>query len=203
MGPIYRSALLYRAAMTVLEGTEGARRRRRIVESIPPGSTVVDLCCGDARIAAALQRRGCEYLGLDINRRFVRSAKRRGIDTRHWDAATMDVPCADVVCMLSSLYHFIPDERAVFDRMVESAGRLVVISEPVDNWATSGSPLLRRLARWLTRVDGRSFPQRHSRESLEALVNPVPADCVELTADGRELVITVDTRRLRDRSGAE
>ena len=133
MGLVYRSAFVYRAAMAVLERSHGAERRRRIVELIPERATVVDLCCGDARIARPLERKGCRYVGLDVNRRFVAAAVRRGLDVRHWDAETMDIPEADVVCMLSSLYHFIPDEQRLFDRMVDRARRMVVISEPISN----------------------------------------------------------------------
>src|SRR5947209_5388415 len=153
MGLVYRRAFIYRVAMTVLEGREGAERRRRIAGSIAAGSSVVDLCCGDARIADELIAKGCSYVGLDINRRFVESGRRRGLDIRYWDAARDDVPEADVVCMLSSLYHFIPDEQHVFDRMRSSARQMVLISEPTSNWATSESALLRRLSRSLTQVN--------------------------------------------------
>jgi trans-aconitate methyltransferase len=191
MGLVYRSALVYRTAMTLLERSHGAERRRRIVELIPAGAAVVDLCCGDARIARPLERKGCRYLGLDVNRRFVAAGVRRGLDVRYWDAETMDIPDGDVVCMLSSLYHFIPDEQRLFDRMVERAGRMVVISEPVSNWTTSGSPLLRFAARVLTSVNGRTYTQRHSVQSLRALVADLEPDRVELTELGRELLLVV------------
>lgn len=190
-GLVYRNALVYRLAMTVLEGREGAERRRRIAESVPEGSSVVDLCCGDARIAAALVERGCTYVGLDINRRFVDSARRRGLDVRHWDAASLDIPRGDVVCMLSSLYHFIPDEQRIFDRMLASANEMVIVSEPTSNWSTSGSAVLRRIARTMTKVNGSAFTERHSEESIRALVAHLPPERVELTTTGREVLLTV------------
>ena len=77
--------------------------------------------------------------------------------------------------------------------MVERAKRLVVISEPTSNWATSGSRLLRRIARWLTRVEGESFTYRYSQESLRALVAHLPADRVEFIERGRDAVILIQT----------
>lgn len=201
MGLVYRSAVGYRIAMTLLEGREGAERRRRIANLIPPGASVVDLCCGDARIGPTLEARGCSYTGLDINHRFVRSGRRRGLDVRYWDAASAAVPEADVVCMLSSLYHFIPRERELFDRMVACARQMVVVSEPVTNWTTSGSPLRRRLARRLTQVNGRSFPERHSEQSLRALVEGLPDGAAEVERVGREVLLVVRTDRARVTAG--
>ena len=197
MGPVYRSAGVYRLAMSVLEGREGAARRRLIADAIPQGSSVLDLCCGDARIARDLERRGCSYTGLDINPTFVRAGHRRGLDVRAWDARTMDFPEADVVCMLSSLYHFVSRDRELLDRMVERANRLVVISEPTSNWATSGSSLLRRVARWLTRVQGESFTDRYSQDSLRALVGHLPEDRVDFIEHGRDAVILIRAEPVR------
>src|SRR5262249_4897804 len=157
-----------------LEGAGGVERRRRIVATIPPGAEVVDLCCGDAALARPLLRRGCRYTGLDVNPVFVRSARRRGIQARYWEAESMEIPAADVICLLSSLYQFIPRERELFDRMVEKARTLVVVSEPIRNWSSSNSRLLRRLSRALTRVDGRTFEARNDERSLRALVDGYP-----------------------------
>src|SRR5437588_269252 len=85
MGLVYRNAFVYRAAMAVLERSHGAERRRRIVELIPERASVVDLCCGDARIARPLERKGCRYVGLDVNRRFVAAAVCRGLDPERVD----------------------------------------------------------------------------------------------------------------------
>jgi len=197
MGLVYRSALVYRMAMRLLEGREGVERRRRIASAVPSGSEVVDLCCGDAALARPLRRRGCRYIGLDVNPAFVRSARRRGIDARYWEAESMEVPAADVICLLSSLYQFIPREKQLFDRMVEKAGTLVVLSEPIRNWSSSNSRLLRRLSLALTRVNGHTFEERHNERSLRALVDGLPAESVDFAVGGRDVVIFVWTKRLR------
>jgi len=196
-GLLYRGALAYRLAMMLLEGRERTHRYRWIVAAIPAGSTVVDLCCGDAWLASALLARGCTYVGLDFSPVFVRAARRRGLDVRQWDARCMDIPAADVVLMLSSLYQFIPNERAIFERMLRSAARLVVVSEPLRNWATSHWRLLRSAARELTRVDGRTFERRHDEASLRALVSALDPAAVELERLGREALLLVWTERLR------
>ncbi|HLY36928.1 MAG TPA: class I SAM-dependent methyltransferase [Candidatus Binatia bacterium] len=196
-GLLYRSEGAYRIAMMLLEGSERAQRHRRISTAIAAGSTVVDLCCGDASLASALLARGCTYLGLDINPVFVRSGQRRGLDVRKWDARSMEIPAADIVCMLSSFYQFIPNERPLFERMLQRARRLVVVSEPIRNWATSGSRVLQRVALAVTRVDGRTFERRHDEVSLRALVGGLDPAAVEIEPLGRETLLLVRTERLR------
>lgn len=171
--------------------------RRMVVEAIPDRAEVVDLCCGPCAIAPALRAKGCRYVGLDLNGRFIGWGRRRGLDVRYWDARSMEVPRADVICMLSSLYQFIPDESRIFGEMLEKAGLKVIVSEPVRNWASSTSLLLRGLSSGLTRVDGQIFPRRHTQQSLDALVQGLPPGTVEKKSLGRELLLVIDVAAVR------
>ena len=147
VGLVYRSPRLYRLAMRLLDPSR-AEDLRIVSGAIEPGSSVLDLCCGDAAIAPLLLAKGCRYTGLDLNERFVDAGRRRGLDVRRWDATSLPLPAdADVVCMLSSLYQFIPHERLLVEEMLRRARRRVIVSEPVHNWATSDSRVLRRVAR--------------------------------------------------------
>jgi trans-aconitate methyltransferase len=189
-GLVYRSPTVYRAAMAVLDRVR-AERNRVVVDAVAPGSSVVDLCCGDAAIGAPLARKGCAYLGLDVNRRFVDSARARGLDARVWDARNGEIPQADVVCMLSSLYQFIPDERRLLERMASAARRRVIVSEPVRNWASGDSAMLRALALRLTQVDGRTFERRLTAHRLDELVDGL-GRMSSRVALGRELLYVLD-----------
>jgi hypothetical protein len=192
-GLVYRSPALYRLAMRVLDSDRKAREQL-VVDAIAPGSAVVDLCCGDAPLASALLAKDCTYLGLDLNPQFVVDAERRGLDARVWNGRTDDVPEADVVVMLSSLYHFIPDERAFVARMLAAARELVVLAEPVRNWATSGSRALRAMSRSLTRVDGRTFEARLDESDLDQLANALAPGHTRKELLAREVVLFLDAR---------
>ena len=192
VGLIYRSPTLYRLAMSVLD-RERARRDRLVVDAIAAGSSVVDLCCGDASIAPALLGKSCGYVGLDVNERFVAAARKRGFDARVWDAETADVPEADVVCLLASLYQFVPDERRLLEQMLHSAGELVVIAEPVRNWATSGSTFLRAVARRATQVNGRTFEHRLSEADLDRLAADLAPGAVRKEVLDRDVVLFIET----------
>src|SRR6266542_5817402 len=115
VGLVYRSPTVYRWAMRILDPAS-AEDLRVVAEVIEPGSSVIDLCCGDAAIAPLLLERNCRYLGLELNPRFVQSGRRRGLDVRAWDGRSQEIPeHADVVCILSSLYQFIPGERLLVE----------------------------------------------------------------------------------------
>jgi trans-aconitate methyltransferase len=192
VGLVYRSPALYRLAMSVLD-RERAHRDRLVVDAIAPGSSVVDLCCGDASIAPALLGKGCSYIGLDVNERFVSAARKRGLDASVWNGTTMDVPEADVVCLLASLYQFVPDERRLLERMLHSARELVVVAEPVRNWATSGSALLRAVARRATQVNGRAFNHRLSEADLDRLAADLAPGAVRKEVLDRDVVLFLGT----------
>src|SRR5215207_1497686 len=110
VGLVYRSPRLYRLAMRILDPSSPGDLRV-VAEAVDSGSSVLDLCCGDAALAPLLLDKGCRYVGLELNDRFIQAARRRGLDVRAWDGTSLEIPSdADVVCILSSLYQFIPRE---------------------------------------------------------------------------------------------
>jgi trans-aconitate methyltransferase len=147
---VYRTALGYELVMRVLYGRHYGDRLRAVAAEVPPGASVLELCCGPGTLYSRLLRgRVSHYTALDVNDRFVASLRRRGIDARVADLARSGepLPNADVVVMQASLYHFLPDASRILDRMLEAANQRVVVSEPVRNLASSTNPVIRLLGR--------------------------------------------------------
>jgi SAM-dependent methyltransferase len=139
-----------------------------VADRIAPGASVVDLCCGTARLHRDfLRARGCSYLGLDFNGDFVMHARRRGSDVRWFDVLTGAIPAADYVVMCSSLYHFGEDPSGLLDKMRRTARRAVIVSEPVRN--LSDAPLIGPLAAALTNPGVGSYAGRLDLARLEEL----------------------------------
>jgi hypothetical protein len=180
-GFAYASVPIYRLVMRLLYGRDYHRKYQAVADLIPRDATVVDLCAGDCMLVSKLEGSRTKYLALEFNPRFVAWAQRSGIEARHFDARVDEIPVADVICIQSSLYQFIPHEAELLRRMIASARQLVIISEPVVNLATAGNSLLSRLAAHATAVNGQSFPRRHTLESLrQLLMEAAPqAECVE------------------------
>jgi SAM-dependent methyltransferase len=167
---IYRSASIYELAMRLLYGRHYTSRYRAISDLIKPGSSVLDLCCGPALLYHHLKSKDIQYIGLDINARFIDQLKRRGGNGQVWDLRSeQPLPRADYVIMQASLYHFLPDASPVVDRMLRAARHQVVIAEPIRNLATSDSRLLALIGRMFTNAGTGEQHLRFSESSLAEL----------------------------------
>jgi glycosyltransferase involved in cell wall biosynthesis len=166
--PIYWTGHGYDLVMRALYGREYRATLEAVAARIPDGASVVDVCCGTARLDRDfLRQRGCSYLGLDVNGDFVMHARRRGVDVRWFNLLAEPIPAADHVVMCSSLYHFSDDVEAVIAKMRRAARRSVIISEPVRN--LSAAPLVGGLAAALTDPGTGSFTSRFDLDGFRAL----------------------------------
>lgn len=177
--PLYWTGLGYDLTMRLLYRGEYARVYSDVAELIPPGESVVDVCCGTTLLYRRfLRERGGEYLGLDCNGHFVMAARYRGAAVRLFNLTTESVPAADNVVMCSSLYQFYESRDEVFAKLMAAARRKVIISEPVRNIAASSFAPIASLGRFFTnpgfgdsrhRFDPesfRSFARKHGAETL-------------------------------------
>lgn len=147
---VYRSATGYELLMRILYGRHYEDRMRSLAAEVPQGSSVLELCCGPGTLYTRhLAGRTVDYVGLDVNERFVSQLRRRGIDARVVDLgrSASPLPTADVVIMQASLYHFLPHADLIVSRMLAAARELVIISEPIRNLASSHMPLIGSLGR--------------------------------------------------------
>ena len=130
--------------MRALYGRHYAARMRAVAEQVPPGASVLELCCGPGTLYRRhLRGRVSGYVGIDVNPGFVSRLSRRGVDARRLDLAAPDgaLPAADVAIMQASLYHFLP--HAERDRRPDAArprDERVIVSEPVRNLAIQRPP---------------------------------------------------------------
>jgi SAM-dependent methyltransferase len=192
---VYRSAALYEAVMRVLYGRHYGARQRAIAALIPEDSTVLELCCGPGTMYRRhLVGKRVRYLGLDINKGFLRRVRRSGAQAREWDVRSPDpLPPADYVLMQASLYHFMETPRPLIRRMVVAARRQVILAEPVHNVAEQPGPLGAIVAR-LTDPGTGPQPDRYDEPSLDRVLEPF-AELVRerrLLPGGREKVYVLE-----------
>ena len=186
MGLVYGNVWTYRSVMYLLYRRQYRQKYETVAERIPPGSEVLDLCCGEGYLAQLLAEKEIRYMGLDTNRRFVEWGQRQGLDLRLADVRHTDLPEADYVCCLSSLYHFLPDPDALLARMYRAARKAVILSEPVENVSASRHRWLRKLAVTLTSVEGKRFSDRFDEPRFRGLVRTIPAKRTDIFRAGRE-----------------
>ena len=168
---VYRSAWGYGLAMRVLYGRYYAARDAAVAAHIPDGASVLELCCGPARLyLRELRGRIGPYVALDASAVFVDRLRRRGVDARVADVATTPLPVADIVVMQASLYQFLPDADAMLRRMRAAAKRSVIVAEPVRNLASSRLAVVARLGAGGAATAQGAQPQRFDAGSLRALM---------------------------------
>lgn len=171
--PIYSSPLLFNFVMRLKFGSTCRERLRRAAAEVRPGMRVIDLCAGDAMIYRSFLRRlDVDYTGYEINGRMVRSIRRRGVRMIQADVRTMELPPADVIMCLSSLYQFPDHAEALIRRALDVAPTLVLL-EPIENLASSRfAPLAALAARLSDFGEGpvaHRFDETGLRERFERL----------------------------------
>jgi SAM-dependent methyltransferase len=163
--------------MRVLYGRYYAARDAAVAAHIPDGASVLELCCGPARLyERELRGRIGAYVALDASERFVARLRRRGVDARRADVTTAQLPVADIVVMQASLYHFIPAADAMLRRMRAAARASVIVAEPVRNLASSRLAILARLGAGAAATAAGAQPRRFDAESLRGLVRGALGD---------------------------
>lgn len=165
--PIYWHPSIYHFAIRTLYGKDFDTRYRALAELIPENSQVVELCMGDAYLYRNyLQRKNVQYLGLDINHVFVRSASKKNIAAKVHNHLTDEFPAAEIIVMQGSLYQFIPDEKKIIGKMLHSAGKKALISEPVRNRAHSKNRIIRIVSQYGVDPGTGKKTERFSEQSL-------------------------------------
>lgn len=116
------------------------------LKKVSPGGRIMELCFGDIYIAQFCKRHGYHWTGLDINGKFVETAKRMGYNAHQCDLTRLEeFPRADVCVMIGSFYHFAPQAKKILSMMLDAADN-VILSEPVVNLSSK-----RGLIGWLAR----------------------------------------------------
>ena len=133
--PIYWTGHGYDLVMRLLYGAEYERAAAAVAARIPDGASVVDVCCGTARLHRDfLRARGCRYLGLDFNGDFVMHARRRGADVRWFNLLHRPDPGRRLRRhVLEPLPLHATAPTTMLDRLRRAARRAVIVSEPVRN----------------------------------------------------------------------
>jgi SAM-dependent methyltransferase len=173
VSPIYWHPTTYRLIMRVLERGKSDERYRAVAEEIGELG-VLDLCCGDCWFLRFLPHR--RYRGMDINRRFVRAARRNGIDAWAGDPLSQDFPSAECITILHSLYQFYPDHEALLRKMIDKATRKVVVCEATQGVSLSTSRTVRLMARMLLSSGARPVHGGLGLGELKRLARKYQAD---------------------------
>ena len=176
--PLYSSPALYQFLMRLLYRKNFNIRYQVIADEIPERSSVVDVCAGDAYLYFNfLRKKSIRYTALDNSPFFLSWAQKKGIDYRKVNVFNDEIPKGDIVLMMGSLFQFFPKEKEVLQKLIQSARRKVIISEPISNLSSSPIGIIARIANRLTtpfEVSDQYTGERFNEERLISLLNSFP-----------------------------
>ena len=187
-GFTYWHPVIYRSIMHILYGSGFYSRYEAILDLLPEGADVIDVCCGDCYIDRFLAKKNINYLGLDLNSRFIEHALKKGIKARLFNIENSTVPRAEYIIMQGSLYQFMPRYRLIIDKLIFAADKAVIISEPITNVASCKNSMTAYLAMLATRVNGNNFFNRFTKEGLLDLFREYNVSLVREIKGGKDLI---------------
>jgi len=182
--------------MLSLYGRHYFTRYRVLADLIPPHTSILDLCCGPGILYQRyLRNKGVAYTGLDINQRFIKRVNEMGSHGLVWDLREdKPLPRADYVIMQASLYHFLPDPTSLAERMLNAAGKRVIIAEPIRNLSGGKIPILGTIAKRLSDPGTGQQPMRFTEQTLDSFFSRYSSHNVKtfVVPGGREKVYILD-----------
>jgi SAM-dependent methyltransferase len=156
---------------------------------IPERAEIIDVCCGDCYIYFNyLKNKNVKYLGLDINKTFITVAKKKGVRAEQFDLLNDELPLSDYIIMMGSMYHFIPHQDSVLQKILNSARKKAIISESVMNLSSSKNILIRKISKILTYAGTKHSNERFNKESLLEFFNKYNVMDIYEIKGGRDVI---------------
>jgi hypothetical protein len=188
--PVYWHPYIYTFLIKILYGKNFNSRYLAVADLIPENSTVIEVCPGDGYLYEHyLKKKNVKYTGLDINPGFVKVAKSKQIPFVIHDLFTEDIPKADYIIIQASLYQFIPQEDMIIQKLLNAAGRTLIISETVRNLSDSKNPFIALFAQYSANPGKGHAPKRFTKDTLMDCFSKYPAfKEVKAIEGGRELI---------------
>ncbi len=155
------------------------KKRYEVLQGlIENNSTVVDVCCGDCKIVEFLKDKNIDYTGLDYNEYFIRTATMKGIKARFCDIRRDDIPQADYILIIGSLYQFIPYHSPLLHKLLSAAKRYLIVSEPIKNYTHSKSRIISYMATMMTNPGDGAKPYRFNEDTIKQAFRPFRTNIV-------------------------
>lgn len=166
--PIYWHPWLYRKIMQLAYGKQFKTRYEILAQYVPDNCELLELCMGDACFYQEyLKGKQVKYSCADINPVFVNAAKRKGLNASLIDISKDEIPASDFILMQAALYHFIPNEKQIIQKLLDACRKAVIISENIDNLSNDASPLKSWIGEQLSKAKSGQSKLKFTRESLK------------------------------------
>ncbi|OGV94545.1 hypothetical protein A3A66_00795 [Microgenomates group bacterium RIFCSPLOWO2_01_FULL_46_13] len=170
--PIYWHPTIYTLFMRALCFGYYNERYQEVADLIPSNSSVLDVCCGDCKLFDYIKFKKVTYVGVDFNKVFVDVAKKRGLHVQQANVLIDNLPQADYIVMISSLYQFIPHHQQMIEKLLSVSKKAVIIRECVKSHSTSPNPLVSTVGKLLNNPGDGMKTKRFNKLTLKKALKP-------------------------------
>lgn len=173
-GFMYWHPKLYSITMRLLYGKEMYNKRYEYMAKECDGMSVLDIGCADCHLADYLPKD--RYVGLDINKNFIKSAIKRGINAKLLDVIKDEIPSAECIMISGILHQLYPQHEELIKKALGAASKRVVICEPTHHVACSKNPIIAKIARMINDPGYGSPKKRLNKDELFAMYKKYRAE---------------------------
>jgi len=163
-GFVYWHPLLYTITMKILYGRKMYKKRYECMARESKGMFVVDVGCADCHLAEYIAKD--KYLGIDINEKFLKSAKKKGIRVKLVNVSKQNLPKAECIVISGILHQLYPNHELLIKKALSRASKRVVICEPIRHLASSKNTFIAKIARMINNPGYGSPKKRLNKKEL-------------------------------------
>lgn len=189
LGMLYNFPNIYGIFMRLLYGKGYRSRYTNVAKFIKPGTSVVDVCCGDCMLYRYLKAKKINYLGLDISPAFVWNALKKNINAKLFDLRINEIPSADYVVLQGSLYQFKNPEK-ILEKLFSASKVSLIVAETVQNLINKSlfvNPILKNIGSFMVNTENTERP-RFNKTILKKLLSKYNPYYIE---DKKEVIAVI------------
>jgi len=189
----------YFIAMNILYGKGYHDRYKKIADEIAPFSSVVDVCCGDAKLYQYLKPKKVRYLGLDISKSFVQMLNKRGVEARLFDIRKDTIPKCDYIVIQGSLYQF-KKHAEIINKLYTATKKVLIVAEPVKKFEDSfiGKTFVRWVVPFLVGTENNDKHFRFSEKEFRKLLEKYKPNYIRIKGE-RDLIAVIKKNEVLNR----
>lgn len=129
---------MYNAVVSIINGKYNKERYELISKEIGKNKIVFEPGCSTGLIKNQLDN-SCEYIGWDLNSKFIAYAKKKGLNVEVRDAFDFShYPKCDVILIMDILHHVGQNHEKLIDE-AKKRSRKVIVAEPFESFILAPS----------------------------------------------------------------
>lgn len=191
---MYWHPKLYGITMEFLHGKKKYDERYEYMAKECKGLSILDVGCADCHLADYFPKDN--YMGIDINKEFIKSARKRGVNAKMIDVRKQDLPKAECIIVSAILHQVYPHHEDLIKKALEKATKKVVICEPTTHIAMSKNPIIAKIARMINNPGYGSPKKRLNKQELFALYKKYNVE--RIYEVGRDSFAIFDVKRSKN-----